>query len=97
MKKMTLKEIKFSKLKESTKLLYLELLGYEVDEKGFITKDKKRIKCDYTKEFVPFKTASILPGSTVIMNTSPYTLSSYISDHLEGEEEGLQNGSNPRS
>lgn len=77
------KEIVFKNLPRHIKKLYLELLGYSIDDEDFITDEKKkRVKCEYSLEYIQLKTASILPGSTIIINTSPYTLSSYISDHL---------------
>ncbi|MFA6072782.1 MAG: hypothetical protein WC758_01585 [Candidatus Woesearchaeota archaeon] len=81
-----LSEFKFSALSDSQKKLFLNLLGYDVDGEGFIIgEDSERIKCPYTKEYVLFSKASILPGSTIIINTSAYTLSCYISDFLAGE------------
>lgn len=76
---------RFSNLPDNRKKLFLLLLGLDIDKEGFIIKDGVRQKCPYTDEYVLFKEASIMPGSTIVMKTSPYTLSAYISDHLAGE------------
>lgn len=80
-------DIKFKDLPKKRKKLYLNLLGYFIDKEGFIVdKNKVRVKCRYTGEYVPFEIASILPGTTVIIKTSAYTLSSYISEKLSEDE-----------
>jgi len=78
----------FVKLTDEQKLNLLKALDYDVDSKGFIidTKTGKKIVCKYTEKPVLFKDASILPGSTIIVNTSLITLSEYIYDYLEPEE-----------
>ncbi len=79
---------KFIKLSDEQKFMLLQALGYNVDSNGFIVdKSNTKVKCDYSKSPVLFKNASILPGSTIIVNTSLITLSEYISDHLENPEE----------
>lgn len=81
------KNIILKNLPAKRKKLYLRLLGYDTDNEGFIVDQKqKRVKCRYTNEYIPFKSASILPGTTVIIKTSTYTLSSYISEKLKNEE-----------
>lgn len=89
-----LEKIKFLNSNESRKKMLLDFLGYFVDEEGYVVNksDQKIVICEYTKEKVLFKNASILPGSTKIINTSPYTLSSYISDYLAGEK--IEHGHN---
>ncbi len=83
-----IEEFEFTNLSESRKKLLLQLLGFQVDEEGFIVQSGKRHLCPYTKEYVQFEEASILPGSTVVIKTSPYTISSYISDYLTLEDSG---------
>lgn len=81
-------QIDFQSLSDSQKTLLLELLDFGVDSQGFITdSSSNRVVCRYTHEFVSLKTASILPGSTIIINTSAYTLSSYMSEFLEAAED----------
>lgn len=77
-------------LGEEDKTLLLELLGYALDDEMFIIdkSNNRRVICPYSKKYVHFSTASILPGSTIIVNTSPYTLSCYISDYLREDKNG---------
>jgi len=80
---------RFIKLNDDQKLVLLKSLGYDVNSNGFIIDSKtgNKILCKYTEKPVLFKDASILPGSTVIVNTSLITLSEYIFDYLEPEED----------
>lgn len=76
---------RFLSLTDKQKKILLMALGYGINKGGFIInmKDKKKVHCYYTKEFILFENASILPGSTIIINTTPYTLSKYIEEFLE--------------
>lgn len=79
---------KFLKLDDNQKLILLKALDYDVDEEGFvIDSNKKNVICKYTNQPVHFNTASILPGSTIIINTSLLTLSEYVTEYLESDEE----------
>lgn len=81
---------KFLKLTDEQKLVLLKSLDYDLDAESFIIDYKNnKVICPYSKRPVRFKDASILPGSTVIINTSLITLSEYISDYLESDEEFL--------
>ena len=81
---------KFISLSDEQKLVLLKSLDYDVDNKGYIVdKDNKKVICKYSNQPVLFKNASILPGSTVIVNTSLITISEYISEYLEPDEDVL--------
>ena len=75
----------FISLDYDRKVILLNALGYGVDREGYIIEEdtKKRVVCKYTNKYVKINGASILPGSTVIINTSPVTLSEYIEEYLE--------------
>lgn len=77
----------FMEIKDSEKLVLLKALGYSVNKHGFIIEDlnNKIVWCRYTNVPVKFEEASILPGSTVVINTTPVSLSSYIEEFLEDE------------
>lgn len=75
---------KFLKLSDEKKKILLKALDYGVDYEGFITdENNKRVLCKYTGVEVPFVNVSILPGSTIIINTSPYTISKYLEEYIE--------------
>lgn len=75
---------KFLSLPIESKKVLLKALGYEIDSDGFIIdENKNRVICRYSGVEVPFINSSILPGSTIIINTSPYTISKYLEEFLE--------------
>ncbi len=75
----------FDRLDENENRVLLKALGYDINEKGFVVEEhtKNLIWCRYTNKPVKFDEASILPGSTIIINTIPISLSSYIEEFLE--------------
>ncbi len=78
-------EIKFEKIGIEERKVLLDILGYEVNEDGIII-DKntgEEYRDPITGDVVFIENASILPGSTVIINTSELTLSEYITKYLE--------------
>jgi len=80
--------MEFIKLSEEAKKVLLDFLGYKVDENGIVlSKDTNQPHiCPYTGEPVRFDAASIMPGSTVVFNTSILTLAEYFSEHIEHGE-----------
>ncbi len=84
---------RFISLNDEQKLVLLKSLDYDVDYNGYIVdKNNKKVICKYSNQPILFKNASILPGSTVIVNTSLITISEYISDYLEPDEDVLDAG-----
>lgn len=82
------REVKFQSLSEGEKLELLKALGYDVDEEGFIVNpDGSLHKGKYTGEEVLFENAFIMPGSTVIDTASSVTLSKYIGEYIETDNE----------
>ena len=77
----------FSSLKGDEKKVLLKALGYDISERGFVVEEhtKQVVWCRYTNKPVKFDEASVLPGSTIIINTTPVSLSSYIEEFLEDE------------
>lgn len=78
-------EISFIEVNNEEKKLLLDILDYGVDEEGFIidNKTKKHHICPFSKTPVSISDSSLLPGSTVIINTTALTLSEYFSRYLE--------------
>ncbi len=76
--------MQFIRLFDAEKKILLDFLGYGVNKDGIVvSKDNKMLICPYTGEPIRFKDASVMPGSTVIFNTSPFTLAEYFSKHVE--------------
>lgn len=66
-------------LSNEEKKLLLEVLGYKVTEEGIILNaNNEEVICPFTKKVVRLETASLMPGSLIIMNTTPLTLSEYF-------------------
>lgn len=78
-------KISFIEVNEEERRLLLDILDYEVDGDGLIVdkKTKRHYICPISKTKVPISSSSILPGSTIILNTSALTLSEYFSRYLE--------------
>ena len=78
-------EIKFEKIGIEERKVLLDILGYEVNEDGIIIYKNtgEEYRDPITGDVVFIENASILPGSTVIINTSELTLSEYITKYLE--------------
>ncbi len=78
-------DIKFEKIGLEEKKVLLDIFGYEVDEDGLILdkKTKKEHKCPITGDVVFIENASVLPGSTVVINTSELSLSEYFTKFVE--------------
>ena len=76
---------KFISLEPIKKKILLDALGYSIDNRGFVVdeKSKKRVWCKYSKRAVHFNEAAVLPGSTIVIKSTPISLSSYIEEYLE--------------
>jgi len=81
-------DIIFMDLNKDERELLLDSLGFDIDGNGIIIEKctNKPYMCPITGKEVHFDNASILPGSTVVINTSAYTLSEYFSKYLERRE-----------
>jgi len=82
--------MEFFELTETAKKVLLDILGYSVNKEGVIIEKEtgKTHICKYTGEPVRFLDAAIMPGSTVIFNASPVTLSEYFEEYLNEGENG---------
>ena len=78
-------DVIFTNINIEEKTALMDILGYYVDEKGIIFDKKTKIEhiCPITKEIVSIDNASILPGSTIIINTTELSLSEYFTDFFE--------------
>ncbi len=78
-------DISFVEMNDAERKLLLDILDYEVDEDGFIVdkKTKRPYICPVSNTKVPISSSSILPGSTIVLNTSALTLSEYFTRYLE--------------
>ena len=78
-------DVIFTDINIEQKTALMDILGYSVDENGIIF-DKETNKqhiCPITDEPVSIDNASILPGSTIIINTTELSLSEYFTDYFE--------------
>ncbi|MCX9010146.1 MAG: hypothetical protein OIN66_03385 [Candidatus Methanoperedens sp.] len=78
-------EIKFEEIGIEEKKILLDILGYEIGEAGIILdkETKKEHICPITETVVFIENASILPGSTVVINTSELSLAEYFTRFVE--------------
>ena len=81
----TKKDITFLDITYDEKRILLDCLGYSVKEDNYIinTKTGDYHTCPITRERVLFENASILPGSALVINTTPLTISEYLSEYIE--------------
>ena len=75
----------FVSITNCEKKILLKALGYDVNGIGTVVdeKTKRPIWCRYTNKPVKFSEASILPGSDIVINTTPISISNYIEEFLE--------------
>ena len=75
------------RLNDQQRIVLLDFLGYAVKDGIVVSKgtEKPHI-CPYTEEPVRFKDVSVMPGSTIIFNTTALSLAQYFSEHPEGED-----------
>ncbi|VVB87337.1 Uncharacterised protein [uncultured archaeon] len=78
-------EIKFEEIGIEEKKILLDILGYEIGEGGIILDKhtKKEHICPITESVVFIENASVLPGSTVVINTSELSLAEYFTKFVE--------------
>lgn len=78
-------EIKFEEIGIEEKKILLDILGYEVGEAGIILdkNTKKKHICPITESVVFIENASVLPGSTVVINTTELSLAEYFTMFVE--------------
>lgn len=78
-------EIKFEEIGLEEKKILLDVLGYEIGEAGIILNKETRKEhiCPITESVVFIENASVLPGSTVVINTSELSLAEYFTKFVE--------------
>ena len=79
------KEVTFIQVDNDKKKILLDLLGYAVDVKGCLIEKKTRKVhiCPITEKPVTLESASILPGSELVINTNALSLSEYLSKYVD--------------
>lgn len=74
----------FIKLTSKEKRVLLDCLGYDVKNGAVFTKkDGEPHICPYTERPVMLEEASVMPGSTVVFNTTELSLAQYFTEHEE--------------
>ena len=80
-------DAKIINLTDEQKTVLLDALGYGVDEDGYVVEleapdgtQNKRVKDRYTNEDVKLENASVLPGSTIIIDTNAFSISEYFEE-----------------
>ena len=59
--------------------ILLDVLNFRIDEQGrILDQNGEKVICPFTQKQVELDTLSIMPGSLILMNTSPLTLSEYF-------------------
>ncbi len=77
----------FLELSSEHKRTLLELLDYSVDNEGFVLeKNGRRKVCEFTNKYIHVDQAAIFPGSTFVINATPYAISQYLS-YLQKESD----------
>lgn len=78
-------EISFIEMNNEERKLLLDILDYKIDKEGFVVdnRTKQHHICPMSNTKVHINDSSILPGSTIIINTSALTLSEYFSRYLD--------------
>jgi len=76
---------KIINLPKNEKLILLKALGYTIDSEDYIINetDRKRVEDKYSNCFVKLDNASVLPGSTIIIDTNSFSLSEYFEEYRE--------------
>jgi len=65
-----------------TKILLLKELGYSVDDEQYVLKsDGKRLKDKYADIEILAAKAIIVPGSTLVLDDNPASLSAYMEEY----------------
>jgi len=80
-----MKNVEFLEISNDDKKVLLDVLGFDVEKDGIII-DKVTNKphiCPLSKTQVKLVDASILPGSTMVINTNALTLSEYMSRKID--------------
>ncbi|MBW6469861.1 MAG: hypothetical protein K0A90_01410 [Methanosarcinaceae archaeon] len=78
-------DVTFTDINIEQKTALMDILGYYIDEDGIIFDKETKMQhiCPITGEVVSIDNASILPGSTIIINTTELSLSEYFADFFE--------------
>ena len=80
-----IKKISIINITNEEKVVLLKALGHGTNKEGFIIKnDTEEIVRDrYTNIKIKLENASILPGSTIILDTNSFSLAEYFEEFKE--------------
>ena len=73
--------VSLRKVSKDSKILLLKEFGYESDGTYVLDSDGNRVIDDYIDEEVTLENMIILPGSTIILDDNPLSITSYLEDH----------------
>jgi hypothetical protein len=63
------------------KILLLQELGYDSDGVYVLDRNGAKVSDIYTQEPVRIENMAILPGSTIILDNNPLSITSYLEEH----------------
>lgn len=66
------------------KMLLLQELGFKSDGTYVLEKNGQRLVDKYTKEPVRLANMAILPGSTIILDDNPVSITAYLEEYGDG-------------
>lgn len=72
--------ISLKEMPKKFKMLLLKELGYDSDG-TFVLKDKDKHLDMYTNEPVRLDNMAILPGSTIVLDNNPLSMSSFLEEY----------------
>lgn len=72
------------KMSTDQKIALLHLLGYNSDGEYVLDKKCKRVKDRYTDQFLKIGNLFIYPGSTIILDNNPLSISSFMEEYGDG-------------
>lgn len=75
-----LNAISLTNISVKSKIELLKGLGYGASG-GFVTKDNKRYSDPYTNKPVKISNMAILPGSAIVIDDNPFSLTEYLEDY----------------
>ena len=79
-------DLKLLQVDNDKRIRILEKLGYKIDSEGYlIERNKKRVICRYSDKHIHISHAAILPGSAIVINANPITLSQYFVEYGNNE------------
>lgn len=76
-----IEKLYLNKLSKEEKKLLLQALNYDSDDTFVLDKDRKPILDPYIQKPVTLNNMVIFPGSTIILDNNPLSITAYLEDH----------------